>query len=94
MHEGDNIGIITTFKKPTPERGRRGHGVALTARAQRWLRQQEAPQEPETAHGYPISLVPLGAVSAWDISSALLLEEKLGKAQVHDRASLKTPPCL
>ena len=32
--------------------------------------------------------------SAWDIPGALLLEAKLRKAQVHDRASLKAPPGL
>jgi hypothetical protein len=32
--------------------------------------------------------------SAWDIPGALLLDEKLRKAQVHDRAGLKAPPCL
>ena len=36
----------------------------------------------------------LQGVSAWDIPGALLLEEKLRKAQVHERASLKAPPGL
>ena len=32
--------------------------------------------------------------AAWDIPGARLREQKLGKAQVHDRASLKAPPGL
>ena len=28
MHEGKNMGIMVTFKKPTPERGERGRGSA------------------------------------------------------------------
>ena len=38
--------------------------------------------------------VSLRGRSAWDIPGARLREQKLGKAQVHERPGLKAPPCL
>src|SRR5262249_51282778 len=58
-------------------------------RARTWRQGSPAPRQPS-------ALVPLGGVSAWDIPSALLLEEKLDKAQVGSVSKVEmaifTPP--